>query len=67
VGRVSSYRASDGLRYAAIFEKGQPESAYYVGMTEFDLQIRQNQAVSKGMRLHYISHLDGRFSAVWRK
>jgi serine/threonine protein kinase len=54
-------------RYAAIFEKGQAESACYVGMTGFDLQIRQNEAVTKGMRLHYISHSDGRFSAVWRK
>ena len=67
VGRVSSYRTGDGVRYAAIFEKGQPESACYVGMTGFDLQIRQNEAVTKGMRLHYISHSDGRFSAVWRK
>jgi len=67
VGRVSSYRTGDGVRYAAIFEKGPAESACYVGMTGFDLEIRQNEAVSKGMRLHYISHSDGRFSAVWRK
>jgi serine/threonine-protein kinase len=67
VGRVNSYRTGDGIRYAAVFEKGQPESMYYVGMTGFDLQIRQNEAVLKGMRLHYISHAEGRFSAVWRK
>jgi hypothetical protein len=67
VGRVSSYRTGDGVRYVAILEKGPPESMFYVGMTGFDLQIRQNEAVSKGMRLHYISHAEGRFSAVWRK
>jgi hypothetical protein len=65
--RLSAYYTDEGVRHIAIFEKAQAESAYYLGMSTFDLQIRQAEAVSKGMRLHYVSHTGSRFCAVWWK
>jgi len=67
LGRLSEYPTDEGARYAAIFEKGESRSVYYLGMTGFDLQIRQAEAVSKGMGLHYINHSGSRFCAVWWK
>jgi serine/threonine-protein kinase len=65
--RLSDYYTEEGARFVAIFKKAQAESVYYLGMTIFDLQIRQAEAVSKGMRLHYVSRTGNHFCAVWWK
>ena len=65
--RLSEYPTEEGARYAAIFSGAQNQAVYYLGMTPVDLQIRQAEAVTKGMRLHHIFHSGARFCAVWWK